>query len=228
MSVSTTRFNGVLTLTLNNPTRANALSPTMVAELIKELDKAEKDDDVRVLVLTGEGLFFSAGMDLAAASKGSGAPFDTALSIFKRIADSQNQQVIIDYIYYPMFARINGPALGGGVGLVFATDFRIAIDSSFIQLAEVKRGLIPAIISLYIVPQLGPSLSRAFFLTGEKVPIQRLHQAGIIYSIATSPTHLDESVSSLAALLIEGGPQLNRQSNSLFVSCLVQSLKTLK
>ncbi|KAJ3043271.1 EnoyL-CoA hydratase, partial [Rhizoclosmatium hyalinum] len=103
-------------------------------------------------------------------------------------------------------ARINGPALGGGVGLVFATDFRIAIDSSFIQLAEVKRGLIPAIISLYIVPQLGPSLSRAFFLTGEKVPIQRLHQAGIIYSIATSPTHLDESVSSLAALLIEGGP----------------------
>ncbi|KAJ3075193.1 hypothetical protein HDU98_008919 [Podochytrium sp. JEL0797] len=142
MSIQASTTGPVLTLSLNNPKRANALTSQMCNQLLEALDAAEKDPSVRVVVLTGEGKYFSAGMDLARASDGSNAPFDAAMAVFRRIKDFPK----------PTIGRVNGPALGGGVGLLFSTDIRIAVDHAFIQLAEVKRGLIPAIISLVIVP----------------------------------------------------------------------------
>ncbi|KAI9331758.1 ClpP/crotonase-like domain-containing protein [Obelidium mucronatum] len=135
-------------------------------------------------------------MDLSTASSGAAAPFDTALNLFTRIAEFPK----------PTIGKINGPALGGGVGLLFVTDIRIAVDNAFVQLAEVKRGLIPAIISLFIVPQLGPCLSKQYFLTGEKVPVQKLLQAGCITACVPGDK-LDAVVADFAAVLLEGGPQ---------------------
>ncbi|KAI8617501.1 ClpP/crotonase-like domain-containing protein [Chytriomyces sp. MP71] len=195
MSVQVDTIGGVCTLTLQNEKRANSLSAPMVVALATALDAAEKDDTVRVVVLTGSGKFFCAGMDLGAASAANGPAFAASLALFKRIADFPK----------PTVARINGPALGGGVGIAFCTDIRVSDEAAFFQLAEVRRGLIPAIISLYIVPQLGPSRSRQYFLTGEKVPAKELFAAGCL-AAAVPTVKLNETVAHYTALLAAGGP----------------------
>ncbi|KAJ3353235.1 hypothetical protein HDU83_007063 [Entophlyctis luteolus] len=195
VTVTTNTASGVCELTLSNPKRANSLSSSMCSQLLDALDRAERDVNVRVVVITGEGKYFCSGMDLGAASAGTSAPFDSGLALFSRIARFPK----------PTIAKVNGPALGGGVGLLFCTDIRVADETAYVQLAEVRRGLIPAIISLFIVPQLGPSLSRQYFLTGEKVPVATLARQGIV--AASVPTdQLASKVSEFVALLAAGGP----------------------
>ncbi|KAI8832822.1 2-ketocyclohexanecarboxyl-CoA hydrolase [Chytriomyces cf. hyalinus JEL632] len=193
MSIQVQTKDGVCTLTLDNAKRANALSPSMVRALMEALDAAEADDAVRVLVLTGRGKFFCAGMDLASAQ--SAPEFESSRAVFERVASFPK----------PTIGRINGGALGGGVGIAFCTDIRIADSNAYFQFAEVSRGLVPAIISLYIVPQLGPSLSRQFFLTGEKISTQQLLQAGCL-AAAVPTAALDETVAAYAKMLLAGGP----------------------
>ncbi|KAJ3227586.1 hypothetical protein HDU78_009976 [Chytriomyces hyalinus] len=194
MSIQVQTKDGVCTLTLDNEKRANALSPSMVRALMDALDAAEADDAVRVLVLTGKGKFFCAGMDLASAQ--SAPEFEPSRAVFERVASFPK----------PTIARINGGALGGGVGVAFCTDIRIAdSNAAYFQFAEVSRGLVPAIISLYIVPQLGPSLSRQFFLTGEKISTQQLLQAGCL-AAAVPTAALDDTVAAYSKMLLAGGP----------------------
>ncbi|KAJ3130761.1 EnoyL-CoA hydratase [Physocladia obscura] len=192
MSVKSSITNNVCTLTLCNSSRANSLTSDMCSQLVVALDEVERNPVVRVVVLTGDG------MDLSSASSAAATPpFDAALAVFDRVAKFPK----------PTIAKMNGPALGGGVGLLFCTDIRIALDSAFIQLAEVKRGLIPAIISLYIVPQLGPSLSRQYFLTGERVSANTLvNCGGHIAACVSSTENLEAKVNEFAQILVQGAP----------------------
>ncbi|KAI8851957.1 ClpP/crotonase-like domain-containing protein, partial [Chytridium lagenaria] len=151
--------DGVMTVTLDNPKRANALSNEMCVAFLEAMDEAERDDGVRVIVITGSGKYFCSGMDLSSASSSTTkTPFDAAHHLFQRLSDHPK----------PTIAHLNGPALGGGVGLAFSCDLRCAHPSVFFQLAEVRRGLIPAIISLRIIPEVGPRVARRWFMTGEK------------------------------------------------------------
>ncbi|KAJ3391581.1 hypothetical protein HDU84_005707 [Entophlyctis sp. JEL0112] len=229
VTVTTNTASGVCELTLSNPKRANSLSSSMCSQLLDALDRAERDVNVRVVVITGEGKYFCSGMDLGAASAGTSAPFDSGLALFSRIARfpkptsealklQLHQHSILFIPPQPLLfllmrrcnlffsvAKVNGPALGGGVGLLFCTDIRVADETAYVQLAEVRRGLIPAIISLFIVPQLGPSLSRQYFLTGEKVPVATLARQGIV-AASVPADQLASKVSEFVALLAAGGP----------------------
>ncbi|KAJ3218030.1 hypothetical protein HDU67_006730 [Dinochytrium kinnereticum] len=194
--------DGVMRITLDNPKRANALSQEMCSAFLEALDLAEKDVRVRVVVLTGSGKYFCSGMDLATASNSSAAtPFDASLKLFQRLSDFPK----------PTIARLNGPALGGGVGLAFSCDIRCADPSTFFQLAEVRRGLIPAIISIRIVPEIGPRVARRWFMTGEKVPCEKLKELGVVDAVGfvdetASGKHLDQVVDEFVGMLREGGP----------------------
>ena len=129
--------DGNAVITLNRPKVGNSLNSGMTKKLLEILKKAEEDKQVHCITITGSGKYFCSGMDLRGAlgeEKGGkgGADF-----LFSTIYDSKK----------PTIARINGPALGGGVGLVFACDIRIISEDSYIQFPEVYRGILPALIS---------------------------------------------------------------------------------
>ncbi|KAJ3409343.1 EnoyL-CoA hydratase [Chytridiales sp. JEL 0842] len=200
----------IATITLDNPTKANALSSGMVSAFLKALDDVEKDDEVHAVVLTGAGKYFCSGMDLAAASSSSSSspqatPFDSSLYIFERLANFPK----------PTIALINGPALGGGVGLTFCTDVKLMHSSAYFQLSEVKRGLVPAIISLFIVPAIGTSLATQWFLTGERVKAERAWQVGVVAGVGKDEQELKSLVDKYADLLKEGGPSALKTAKEL-------------
>ncbi|KAI7908253.1 ClpP/crotonase-like domain-containing protein [Cokeromyces recurvatus] len=104
----------------------------------------------------------------------------------------------------PIIARINGPCLGGGVGLVFTTDIRIAYQDAYFALTEVKRGIIPAIISQYVVPELGPQKAREYMLTGRRANVREI--SNCLSYVANSIDELDDQVVSYANMLLESAP----------------------
>ncbi|KAI8985045.1 ClpP/crotonase-like domain-containing protein [Pilobolus umbonatus] len=191
--------NHVATLTLNRPKRGNALTGTMNDLLLSYLEKIRADPDSRVVILTGSGKFFCTGMDLSAASSSSDEESVTA-SFLKGLK-------VFETLYRfpkPIIAKINGPALGGGVGLVFTTDIRVAHQDVYFALTEVKRGIIPAIISQYIVPELGIHKTREYMLTGRKVSTQE--GAPFLSRIAGSNEELEDQVKDYANMLLESAP----------------------
>ncbi|KAG2232268.1 ClpP/crotonase-like domain-containing protein [Thamnidium elegans] len=189
--------NHVATLTLNRPNKGNALTATMNGLLLSYLDQLEKDVEVRVVVLTGAGKFFCTGMDLSMAASGDNdvdASFVKGSQVFERLFRFPK----------PVIARINGPCLGGGVGLVFTTDIRIADQNVYFALTEVKRGIIPAIISQYIVPELGPQRTREYMLTGRRV--NTVEAASFLSKVTTNVQELDEQVKAYSEMLLESAP----------------------
>lgn len=189
--------NHVATLTLNRPNKGNALTSTMNELLLSYLDQLEKDIEVRVIVLTGAGKYFCTGMDLSMAASGKddvNTSFTKGLQVFETLFRFPK----------PVIARINGPCLGGGVGLVFTTDIRVAHQDVYFALTEVKRGIIPAIISQYIVPELGSQKTREYMLTGRRVKIQEA--TAFISTVASTDKELDEQVQSYSDMLLESAP----------------------
>ncbi|KAI9470580.1 MAG: ClpP/crotonase-like domain-containing protein [Benjaminiella poitrasii] len=192
--------NHVATLTLNRPKKGNALTATMNELLINYLKQIENDPEVRIVVLTGAGKFFCTGMDLSMAASSSSSEEDVKNSFAKGLE-------VFETLYRfpkPVIARINGPCLGGGVGLVFTTDIRVAYQDAYFALTEVKRGIIPAIISQYIVPELGSQRAREYMLTGRKVSMKEA--ANSLSCVASSIEQLDEQVAAYSTILLESAP----------------------
>ncbi|ORX60634.1 enoyl-CoA hydratase/carnithine racemase [Hesseltinella vesiculosa] len=188
--------NHVATITLNRPNKGNAFTAAMNDQLLKQLPILAQDPNVRVLVLTGAGKYFCTGMDLSA---GGGMDpeaikqgFHKALQVFD----------MLDKFPKPVIARVNGPAFGGGVGLVFTADIRVAVDDGFFALTEVKRGIVPAIISQYIVPEVGKQKAREYMLTGRKVSVAE----ATFLSRKVPLAELDQAVQVYVDLLVDSAP----------------------
>lgn len=189
--------NNVATLTLNRPKRGNSLTPQMNDEILEVLPKLAVNPEVRVLVLTGAGKYFCTGMDL---SGGGGLDPETVKAGFAK------GLLVFDAFYRfpkPVIAKINGPCYGGGVGLVFTTDIRVAVNDAFFSLTEVKRGIIPAIISQYIVPEIGVQRSKEYMLTGRKVTVQ---EADFISKKVNDHQELEKEVQSYVDSLVDSAP----------------------
>ncbi|KND02608.1 uncharacterized protein SPPG_01693 [Spizellomyces punctatus DAOM BR117] len=193
--------DGVATITLNYPERANAISSTMSKEIPDAFARANEDPVVRVIVLTGTGKYFCTGMDLGGSStaqngRSSSPQVEAGYRFFESIANSPK----------PVIARVNGPCLGGGVGVLFCCDIRVSVASAYISFPEVRRGLVPAIISLYITPQLGPFRTRQYMLTGEKVTAKECLRIGALSEVVDDEVALDTCTRKYSDLLIEGAP----------------------
>ncbi|KAF9128970.1 EnoyL-CoA hydratase [Mortierella sp. 14UC] len=188
----------VATITLNRPKRGNALSGPMVNQFVDILNKAIEDPAVRIIVVTGNGKYFCTGMDLT--------PQDDTPSATDPVAATQSMFSTLSRCPKPTIARVNGPALGGGVGIVFSCNFRIVHPGAYFSMPEVQRGLIPALISEVIVPQLGAFRSKQYMLSGERVSAQEGYRVGFVTSVAEDDASLDKKVQDYIDLLLQSGP----------------------
>jgi methylglutaconyl-CoA hydratase len=188
---------GVATITLDSPGNRNALSAQLRGELLAHLEAAIDDADVRVIVLSHTGRVFCSGMDLKE-SRGAGAQnqgVNEFPAILERIWSSPT----------PVVARVAGPARAGGVGLVAACDIAVAAEDATFAFSEVRIGVVPAVISVTVLPRLLPRAAHELFLTGETFDGPRAVRIGLINS-AVPADDLDAEVARYAEMLRLGAP----------------------
>src|SRR5262250_3696970 len=173
-------FNGeIATITLNRPEKRNAGTTTMVAEILTALDVIEKSH-TRVVILTGAGTAFCAGMDLemlAAIAKQSPA---------ENQEDSRRIAKLLRRIWSfprPLIAAVNGAAYAGGCGIATLCDFTLAATDAKFGYTEVKIGFLPAIVSVFLTRQIGDKRARDLLLTGRLVEAKEAHQLGLVTEI---------------------------------------------
>jgi methylglutaconyl-CoA hydratase len=197
------RNGPICTLLMNRPDLHNAFNPQLIGEMTTAIQALASDDDVRVVVLTGAGASFSAGGDISWMQASQHYTND------QNLADARGLDAMFEALNSlpkPVIGRINGAALGGGVGLVACCDLAVAVEEARFGFTEVKLGLLPAVIAQYVVPKIGVSHSRALFVSGERFTSERAFEIGLIHAI-TSVEELDATVQSLAQRVLSGGPQ---------------------
>jgi methylglutaconyl-CoA hydratase len=198
-------------IALNRPDVHNAFDDALIAELTGALADAGHDERVRAVVLTGTGASFSAGADLnwmrgmAAASEEENREDSLRLAALVRT---------LQFCPKPTIARVKGAAYGGGVGLVAACDVAIGTEGAKFGLTEVKLGLVPAVISPYVVAAIGVRQARRLFLTGEVFDAAEACRIGLLHRVVPADG-LDEAVDFALKLLAKAGPQAQREAKRL-------------
>jgi methylglutaconyl-CoA hydratase len=193
----------LLNIALNRPEVHNAFNEVMIAELQDAVDQTVGETQVRVVVLTGKGRSFCAGADLNWMRRVKDYSYQENLAESKRLAD-------LMYAFYtlpmPTIARVNGAAIGGGTGLLAACDLVIAAETAKFSLSEVKLGLVPAVISPYVIRRVGESRCRQLMLTGERFKAERAKRYGLVNTVV-SIEDLDDAVQERTAQLLTSGPE---------------------
>lgn len=196
---------------LNRPDVHNAFDHRLIAELTAALQEAGRDPAVRAVVLTGVGASFSAGADLhwmrgmAKASEAENRDDSLRLATLMRT---------LQFLPKPTVARVNGAAYGGGVGLIACCDIAIGVDTAKFGLTEVKLGLVPAVISPYVVAAIGVRQARRLFLTGEIFDAETAARIGLLHE-AVSADYLDDTVHTVLKQLAKAGPAAQREAKQL-------------
>lgn len=194
---------GVARITLTRAEVHNAFNDQLIAELTTALQGLESDPRVRAVVLAAEGRSFSAGADLNWMRSMAG------YSEAENLADAEALGGLLrtlDALAKPTLALVQGPAFGGGVGLVACCDLAVAVDEATFCLSEVRLGLIPAVISPYVVAAIGARAARRYFLTAERFSAETAWRLGLVHEVARRE-HLEERAEALLAELLKGGPQ---------------------
>lgn len=171
--------NSIATISLNRPEKRNAISPVMIAEILQALDEVEKGP-CRVLILTGTANAFCAGMDLQSLKDFGPQPDEEIVADAKRIA------FLFRRLYgfpKPTIAAVNGPAVAGGCGLATLCDFTLAIPEANFGYTEVRVGFIPAIVSSYVIRQVGEKRARDLLLSGRIFTATEAREMGIVNEI---------------------------------------------
>ncbi len=194
-------------LTLDSPNNRNALSPQLLAEISGHLRELTADDTVQCIVVTGNGPAFCAGADLKSrggsiASEGAGgSPF---VNILKLLSEGPK----------PVVAGVNGHAFGGGIGLAAACDVVVAVDTARFSFSEVRLGLVPATISVVVVPKIGVHHARKLFVTGERFGAEEARAYGLVHRVV-SPEELEAAVQEEVDAICLGGPNAVGEAKNL-------------
>ncbi|MBV7317279.1 enoyl-CoA hydratase-related protein [Shewanella sp. NIFS-20-20] len=192
---------GVGQLSLNRPQTHNAFDDIMIAEIITALELFARQADCQVLVLNAQGKHFSAGADLAWMRRQAQMDFEHNLDDAKSLATLMHR---LDQFPKPSIALVQGAAYGGALGLICCCDIAIATPDASFCLSEVKLGLIPAVISPYVMRAMGQRQARRYMLTAERFDADTAIKLNVIHQI--SPT-LDESALPLINQLMANSPQ---------------------
>lgn len=203
--------SGVATITLNRPPAHNAFDEAMIAGLTKAFRDIGSRDQVRLVILAGEGKNFCAGADLHWMRRA--ALFSEEENLRDALAAAEMLRAA-DQLPQPLIAKVQGLVLGGGVGLVAAADIAIAADDAEFGLSEVLLGLIPAVISPYVIRAIGARQARRFFLTAERFPAAEARRLGLVHETAPA-AKLAEKVDAISAALLRGGPKALRAAKEL-------------
>lgn len=210
-SVRVQSRGGVATLTLNRPDVHNAFDDHLIVALTARLRELDTDAGVRVVVLAANGKSFSAGADLnwmkrmAAYSEAENLRDAVALADLMHTLSAMSK---------PTIARVQGPAYGGGVGLVACCDIAVGTPAAAFSLSEVRLGLIPAVISPHVVAAIGERQARRYFLTAERFDAAQAQRIGLLHEVVEE-AQLDAAVDALVAQLLKGGPKSQTAAKKL-------------
>lgn len=212
-TIRVSRERDVLTVSLHRPEVHNAFDDVLIGEMIELLEGLERDaEGARVVVLRGEGPNFCAGADLNWMSR------MVAYSREENVRDSgrlAKMYELLDTCPLPVVGRIHGAAIGGGLGLVSVCDVVIAEEKTKFGLSEVKLGILPAVISPYVIAKIGAGHARALFLTGERFGADRALQIGLVHRVARGEDELERLVGETVSQLLSSGPEAVREGKRL-------------
>ena len=209
----------VATITLNRPDKRNAMSATMIAELQTALDEIEKSH-VRVGILTGAGKAFCSGMDLEMlAAIAQQTPAENQ-------EDSRRMAKMFRRIWSfprPLIAAVNGAALAGGCGIATLCDFTLAVAEAKFGYTEVKIGFLPALVSVFLIRQIGEKRTRDLLLTGRILEAVEAKEIGLVNEIVPAENLIARS-KELAELLIAASPASLSRAKRLMTSAAAASV----
>ena len=205
-SLRVERDGRVLRVTLARPERRNAFDPELIGELTEAFDDVA---DARAVVLAGEGTSFSAGADIEWMRSSIDLSYDDnvedALQLHRMLA-------AIDACPAPVIARIQGYVLGGGCGLVACSDIAIAAEDAVFAFSETKLGIVPAVISPFVLAKIGTGAARRYFLTGERIDAETALRIGLVHEVAAN---LDAAVNHVVGELLSAAPDAVRSAKRL-------------
>src|SRR5262245_10046064 len=188
-------------VSLNRPDVRNAFNEELIAELTSWATTLRDDREVRVVVLSGSGKAFCAGADVNWMAK------TVQFSKEENVRDATTASRMfhaINTLPVPVIARVHGAALGGGVGLVAACDIAVADQDAIFGFTEVKLGILPAVISPFVLEKIGRSAARELFLTGSRFSADRAHEIGLVHAVV-SERELDATVRKYVDECLAGG-----------------------
>ncbi|EED34449.1 enoyl-CoA hydratase/isomerase [Luminiphilus syltensis NOR5-1B] len=194
---------GVATVTLDNPKKHNAFDDTIIGELTEAFTAVDDNADVRVMVLASAGNSFSAGGDLDWMKRMAGYTREENLQDARALAEMLR---VLSTISTPTIARVQGPAFGGGVGLVSCCDMAVASARATFSLSEVKIGMIPATVSPYVVAAIGARAARRYFVTAERFSAEQALALGLVSEVVTTESELDDALNMLITTILANGP----------------------
>ncbi|MFZ0502479.1 MAG: enoyl-CoA hydratase/isomerase family protein [Chthoniobacterales bacterium] len=210
-TLDVTISGAVATVTLNRPRVHNAFNETAIKELEHSFRMFGDRDEVRVIVLTGSGTTFCAGADLSWMKRMAEIPYQ------ENFADAYRLATMLRTLYHcpkPVIARVQGDAYGGGLGLIAVADIAIASSKASFGFSEVKLGLMPAVISPFVIQAIGSRAARRYFVTGERFTAQEACRIGLVHEVVT-PDVLDARLNSIVTQITQSGPQAVIQSKRL-------------
>jgi methylglutaconyl-CoA hydratase len=213
-TVLTSETNGIRTLTLNRPERRNALTPEMQSELIEAFHAAAQSRETRVLVLTGAGEAFCAGLDLSALQ---GMQDKTPEEL---AADAERIASLFRTLYelpIPTIAAVNGHAIAGGTGLATLCDFTLAVPTAKFGYTEARIGFVPAIVSAYLILQIGEKRARDLLLTARLFTAEEAQVLGLVNEIVAAEA-LPARAEALAQTLVQNSPASLRATKQLLAA----------
>ena len=201
--LTTARLGAVEHLTLNRPGVRNAFNEDVIAEVTSWARTAAADTSLRVVVLSGAGSVFSAGADAQWMAKMAGYSYEENLADARRMAD---MFLALNALPQGVVGRIHGAALGGGAGLTAVCDIAVAEAATLFGFTETKLGILPAVISPYVLPKIGPSAARELFLTGMRFGAARAKEIGLVHAVVAAEA-LDATVQDYVDELLTASPQ---------------------
>lgn len=193
---------GVATLLLNRPDLHNAFDDILIADLTRELRRLDDDPNVRVVVLAAHGKSFSAGADLNWMRRMAAYSYEQNLADARQLAELMRT---LNELRKPTLAKVQGAALGGGVGLVACCDIAVGAETASFALTEVRLGLIPAVISPYVIAAIGGRQARRYFLTAERFDAQEALRIGLLHQVVAA-ADLHTAVHNHCRTLLANGP----------------------
>jgi enoyl-CoA hydratase/carnithine racemase len=194
----------VLTITLNRPERLNAFNAEMFMEVGRAAEAVSNDPDILVVVFAGAGRAFSSGADLSDLAEGRIDIRDHSFEL--RIREAQKAFDLVEAIPKPTIAAINGHAVGAGLQLALACDFRIAVTRAKVGLPDVKNGFIPGLGATTRLPKLiGLARAKELIMAGDLIPSEKAFEMGLVHQLVTRE-ELDQAVGALCSKLLSRAP----------------------
>ena len=207
--------DGVAILTMNRPEVHNAFDDALIADMTAALAELDADTSVRVVVLSANGKSFCAGADLHWMRRM--AAYSEAENLRDALALATLMGTLHD-LSKPTVARVHGPAYGGGVGLVAGCDIAVASDAAAFSLSEVKLGVVPAVISPYVIAAIGERMVRRYFLTGERFDAAQAYRIGLVHERVANEAALDDAIDRIVLILLAAGPVAQSEAKQLIAA----------